>query len=461
MPNGDLLAIYFTSAGYADGRRDPKCPSGEATPDIALMATRLRFGSERWDMPELFIDYPDINDVAALLWNDGGTVWLFWGGYLADNPFRWTRSRDNGATWEDHVFVFPEGDFGAFSVGQPINSAFRGPDGAIYVACDGAGNDSLLWVSRDEGVTWRDTGGRTGGRHSTCVPLTDGSILCLGGKSTDIDGYMPQSVSRDGGKTWRVSKTAFPALGGNQRPTLIRLSSGRLFFAGDYQHRRGRKPDTITERGSFVALSDDEGKTWRLRTIPGALPHEESEDPDSPATIGYAVARQAPNGVVHLITSMNHPSLHFEMNEAWILNLEDASGSGDSVEKGEVFEEREEYPDGTLKAVWNGKLSRDGRYVLDGTETWYYPDGRKRWEATYRDGVKVGVETYWSSDGGKRWMWEHREDGASVWTQWWPNGRKRSESTWRDGRCEGPASVWDRRGELVTAKTFSDGDIVP
>jgi antitoxin component YwqK of YwqJK toxin-antitoxin module len=58
-------------------------------------------------------------------------------------------------------------------------------------------------------------------------------------------------------------------------------------------------------------------------------------------------------------------------------------------------------------------------------------------------------------------MWEHREDGASVWTQWWPNGRKRSESTWRDGRCEGPASVWDRRGELVTAKTFSGGDIVP
>ena len=28
----------------------------------------------------------------------------------------------------------------------------------------------------------------------------------------------------------------------------------------------------------------------------------------------------APNGVIHLLTSMNHPGQHFELNEAWILS---------------------------------------------------------------------------------------------------------------------------------------------
>src|SRR5262249_36181879 len=36
LPNGDVLAIYFTSAGYVDQHRDPACVSGEATPAIAL-----------------------------------------------------------------------------------------------------------------------------------------------------------------------------------------------------------------------------------------------------------------------------------------------------------------------------------------------------------------------------------------------------------------------------------------
>ena len=55
----------------------------------------------------------------------------------------------------------------------------------------------------------------------------------MGGKSSDIDGYMPKSISSDKGKTYSISKTPFPWLGSNQRPTLIRLKSGRLFFAGD------------------------------------------------------------------------------------------------------------------------------------------------------------------------------------------------------------------------------------
>ena len=37
-------------------------------------------------------------------------------------------------------------------------------------------------------------------------------------QNTNIDGYMPKAISKDGGRTWIVSKTPFPALSSNQRP---------------------------------------------------------------------------------------------------------------------------------------------------------------------------------------------------------------------------------------------------
>jgi hypothetical protein len=36
-------------------------------------------------------------------------------------------------------------------------------------------------------------------------------------------------------------------------------------------------------------------------------------------TLGYCVARQAQDGLIHIITSRTRPSVHFELNEAWIL----------------------------------------------------------------------------------------------------------------------------------------------
>ncbi|MDO8586691.1 MAG: SUMF1/EgtB/PvdO family nonheme iron enzyme [Armatimonadota bacterium] len=307
-PNGDLLAVYFTASN----------PSAENWPNVALIATRLRFGSDQWDMPDMLIDLPDLVTGPSLLWNDDGVPRLFLGAIgMPGVAFLWTSSTDNGATWGEIRIVKPVGEVGGFTP-QPINSSFRGPDGAMYVASDGDGNDSLLWVSRDNGETWRDTGGRTGGRHTTFVLLKDGRILGMGGKHGSIDGFMTKSISRDWGGTWEVSKSPFPALGGNQRPTIIRLASGRLFFAGDFQHFNGSQPEGVTERGAYVALSEDEGETWRVKKLEDALPHEAATIADPPGTLGYAVARQAPNGLVHLITSMNRQAMHFEMNELFV-----------------------------------------------------------------------------------------------------------------------------------------------
>jgi hypothetical protein len=453
--NGDVLAVYYTAL-------DPT-GKGEYGPDVALIATRLRFGSESWDMPSLLIDFPDANDHAPLLWNDGDTLHLFWGSPRLRRggfPFQWISSEDCGATWSEAKFPTFTGPIGEHSR-QPINSAFRGPDGTMYVASDGEGGESVLWASSDNGETWFDTGGRSGGRHTTCVLLNDGRILGMGGKNTDIDGYMPKSISSDFGKSWRISKTPFSTLGSNQRPTIIRLASGRLFFASDFQRTKDcYQPAGITEKGALVALSEDEGQTWHIKRLPGALRHE-SRECDG-ATLGYAVARQAPNGVIHLITSMNWAAQHFELNEAWVLSDAVNVPPPDPCETGTVKEYHESYSGGELKMTWSAKMCYDGRYLLHGAETWYHENGQKQYEVTYENGRKIGAETYWTPDGVKLWSWEHDETSdTSVWTQWWPNGIKRIESTWRYGGrvAHGRANHWDSSGAGKAAWDFSDGEL--
>lgn len=451
-PNGDLLLVIYTS--YR-----------EYEPGVSLMAARLRFGSDQWEMPEPLFDFPDANDHAPLLWTDWdrtGRMYCFWGSpHLAVGafPFHWMTSDDSGATWSEVRFPKFVGEVGPHSR-QPINTALRDKAGTLYIPSDGVGGTSVLWATKDDGQTWFDTGGRSAGRHTTYCLLRDGRILGLGGKNTDIDGYMPKAISSDGGKTWTVSKTPFCMQANNQRPSLLRLRSGRLFFAGDFQRRDGKQPPGITQRGSYVALSDDEGETWRIKRLPVAQPHEsDKRDP----TLGYSAARQAPNGLIHVTTSMNTPCLHFELNEAWILSDADTNATDadlmPAITKSisGVKSYSAKFPGGKIRAAWSAGIGDDGRWLLHGRETWYFDNGKKQYEANYELGRKTGREVLWREDGSVAWEWTHRADGRGRWTQYWENGRKKAESEWRDFHADGPAQCWDRSGTLISQVSFKNG----
>jgi hypothetical protein len=333
------------------------------------------------------------------------------------------------------------------------------------VASDGEKGSSVLWATRDEGKSWFDPAGRTAGRHTTFALLRDGAILGLGGKSTDIDGYMPSSLSRDGGRAWETNKTPFPALGVNQRPSLLRLQSGRLLFAADFQRRGNIAPTNVTERGSFVAWSDDDGASWRTKKLPGAQPHERADLQKEPPTLGYSAMRQGPNGMIHLITTMNRPCLHFEFNEAWLLSEAPAPESdadlmrsrATALAKAETFTER--FANGRVQSRWNGGVADDGRFLKHGRETWYYPSGKRQYQARFEVGRKLGAEAFFRPDGAVAWRWEHHRDGTSTRTQFWDNGRRKSESTWRGSAAEGMARTWDRSGRLVSEVRFLAGEL--
>ncbi|HEX3728342.1 MAG TPA: SUMF1/EgtB/PvdO family nonheme iron enzyme [Opitutaceae bacterium] len=455
MPNGDLLQVSFSS----------DLAGTESDASTVMVVTRLRRGSDQWDPPDLFYDLPDLNDQSALLWNDGGKVWFFGGGrYLGDVPFRFAASEDSGATWTPLAAPRVTRRAG-FVEPQPITSAFRAPPSStIYFGSDAQGGSSMLWASPDEGRSWFDTGGRTAGRHTAFVLLRDGRILGMGGKSTDIDGYMPRTFSADGGSSWAPREaTPFSALGGNQRPTILRLRSGRLFFAGDFQSSSAKlvPPATIPERGAYVALSDDEGRTWRTKRLAMAQLHENRSGPHAYPTLGYVIAAQGANGVIYLTTSMNRPALEFEMNEAWILSAipgeANARTDGPGAGPRESHEARYQVQRGPRRAVWSSRIGANGDYVLDGTETWYYPSGRREYQVDYVFGRKVGTETYWGLNGRVLWSWTREPDGTATWVRYWPNSRLRTKSTWRGGRAEGEAERWDPDGRLVGRTDFADG----
>ena len=444
--NGDLLSVIYTSYGEYD-------------PGVSIMGTRLRYGAREWDFPSPVLDFPDVNMHAPLLWRDHHRLYLFFGNprLAGAYPFAWMTSDDHGANWSPVHFPEFTNEVGPYTE-QPINSIIKFNSDTFLVSSDGHQEDaiSVLWRSTDGMRTWKDPGGRTGGRHTTFAKLEDGRILGLGGKESNIDGYMPMFISRDLGVTWSTEKSPFAALGSNQRPALIRLQSGHLFFAGDMQERGGVHPPGIKERGVLVGLSKDGGKTWITKKLPGVLPHEEDR-PDW-GTIGYVAARQAKNGIIHLTTSQTEPICHFELNEAWILSPDAGiKNQPEAVLPETVQSFKETWPDGCPRHLWYGGYSESGSFLLHGNEFWHFQDGRLQYRATWESGFKVGKETLWDSKGNRIWEWDHHPDGTKTWRQFYKNGRLKSESNWKNYRAESLARRWDKTGNLVSKWMFSDG----
>lgn len=379
--NGDLLAIWYT------------CEQ-ERGRELAVASARLRRGADQWDPAEPFWDAPDRNDHCPALWFDGKQTLYHFNGLAP--AARWEpleivmrTSADSGRTWSKARLIAE--DFGYRNmVGQPV---FRAQDGSILFGAD-AGGGSTVWISRDEGATWKDPGGTIRGIHAGIVQLRDGRLLALG-RGQELEGWMPMSVSADMGKSWTSSPSGLPPIGGGQRAVLMRLKEGPLFFASFAKDVKRFEPlkNINDERGAmslFAALSYDEGKTWPVRRIiTDGLPEHAATTIDggrirmSRATSemqGYLSATQARDGTVHLISSINH----YAFNRAWIE---------------QPHEEAPRAP--SEQAAPRAALTLDGTAEADGTVELWEPQGALVTNH-YRVSVRAGA-----------WRFVVREDTAA------------------------------------------------
>jgi len=278
--NGELLVAF-------SGDRDEHvCPHG------VTQIIRSADGGRTWSAPRTITDTPLDDRDAGIIETDQGTLLVSWFtsvAYVEKDAMvrawygdervdswsqeaakvtpavreRWLgswirRSTDDGATW-----------------GEPIRAVGSAPHGPIQIADGrllqvgkvlGSRNGSVVVeASRDDGQSWQQIGEVpvaealrvVGGRRSTIaephvVQAADGSLLAMIRYQPPDEAahIMLQSRSRDGGKTWSMSRSSgiwgYP-------PHLLRLANGWLLCSHGYR----RAP--YAER---ACVSRDHGKTW-------------------------------------------------------------------------------------------------------------------------------------------------------------------------------------------------------
>lgn len=335
LPNGDLLAIWFTTV-LERGR------------EMVVAASRLRYGASEWDEADLFFKVADRNHTGqALYWDGKKTIYHISGVGIADD---WKRlsivirsSNDNGVTWSAPREITK--DYGSRQ--QVIDAVTKTSDGKLVLLCDAhweGDGGSAVWVSEDDGKSWKDLGKdqqaqpfklnnkgpNIAGVHANMVELKNGDWMAFG-RGDNINGMMPMSISKNKGNSWEYYPSPFTPIVSAQRLAFTRLREGPLLMV-TFQNELG---DIVADNGTFkgigmyAALSYDEGKTWPVKKLIST--GDESMLLQAPCNLrwgaefslldsthaerrGYLTVDQAPDGKIHLLSS----GTHYSFNLAWL-----------------------------------------------------------------------------------------------------------------------------------------------
>ena len=187
-----------------------------------------------------------------------GRFWLGWGLTNWAIPKKspehlewWAMTCDN-ADSDTPVFSEPIFIGYGFMRNQPT---FLKDGRWILPAYQKGGERYQFFISKDNGRTFET---RLGGKkHRTLfdeqmyLERNDGSILMI---ARALDGYLVESVSKDGGETW-TDAVQTPIENPHTRPFIRRLPSGRVLLINN-EHKEAR----INLK---VYLSEDDAKTWK------------------------------------------------------------------------------------------------------------------------------------------------------------------------------------------------------
>jgi hypothetical protein len=315
--------------------------------EMTVLASRLRAGKHQWDSSSEFFKAEDRNMTGMSLFTDSSGKVYHFNGIGPKGVTGWENlalimrvSKDNCMTWNGPSAINPR-----FEVrNQVIDGTIETSGGILVQPCDATprakGGGTAIHISSDGGKTWRDPGknkpfpkfipgvsgeGTIAGIHAQVVELRDGRLMALG-RSSDIDGKMPMSISSDMGKTWIYSPSPFPPITSGQRIVLIRLRDGPILlvsFANSPMSFVNDKGTQFDGKGMFAALSYDEGKSWPVKKLitPGEGYYDgkgwtswfhTSANQAEPK--GYLAAIQSPDKIIHLISS----GLYYRFNLKWI-----------------------------------------------------------------------------------------------------------------------------------------------
>lgn len=304
LSNGDLYLVYYGG-------------QGEYARDTTVFGARLKKGASTWSAPVAIARDPFRSVGNGVVWEaPDERVWLF---YVVRFGETWGTSRiqakvsdDKGATWSDAFPLVLEA--GMMVRNRPIvlhDGSYLLP---IYFE-DGAdtervGPKSTSRFLRFDPKTqaWAMLGefaSANGNIQPAVVEVTPNHLIAYarrgGGYGKTTDGWLVQSESKDGGRTW-TEGTNSPFPNPNSAIDFLKLASGALLLVYN-DHMWERTP-------LMLALSDDQDRTWPIKK---ALATGKN-------SFAYPVAFQARDGRIHVVYTSDARKVinHAVFSEDWI-----------------------------------------------------------------------------------------------------------------------------------------------
>ena len=221
------------------------------------------------------------------------------------------------------------------------------------------------------------------------------------------------------------------------------------------------------------------GNTWKIKPLPIGLPHE--TDLKNFGTLGYSTVRQGPNGVIHILSTMTHPCLHYQINEAWFHATDEDTPVSDFVSTSRSSAEASAVHAKTANggdASWSYIVDPVKGYLLDGAFAATFPNSSVvEYSASYSQGRRTS-EAMRDGAGRLLWQWNHTQPSRSVFTKYDTSGATRVRSEFenlvaaRDYHliksnpegfrfigltADGPACIYHANGSVLAANTFKAG----
>ena len=91
--------------------------------------------------------------------------------------------------------------------------------------------------------------------------------------------------------------------------------------------------------------------------------------------------------------------------------------------------------------------------IKDGLVTYWYENGNKEMEKTYKDGRLDGKHILYYNHpyykSGKKWREQTYKDGEldGLYTTWYDNGQKKKEVNFKEGKEDGLETQWFKNGK--------------
>ena len=126
------------------------------------------------------------------------------------------------------------------------------------------------------------------------------------------------------------------------------------------------------------------------------------------------------------------------------------------------YEDGFKYYDAGYKKAEGTVIWKQSRsiYTKDGLWTYWYHNGKKEKEVTYKNEMIDGLWTSWYENGREEKKGTYKDgyrDG--LWTVWFENGKKSSEATYKDDVLNGKDTKWYKNGRKKEEKTYKDGEV--